>query len=146
MNINKFFVVALFWVISSCDDMKVIVEKHTLETKLNLINKDIFDNSKTDSISISVVKNEFKEIVLDSIYYEDVKGIKKSIGFEYNIESGNFGVAKFIDKDSIKVINFYNQMDIATENLRPSFTLYYFTVDTKTIVVNTFYDTRSILK
>lgn len=132
--------------ILSCTDVKVIVQKTTLESNLNLSNKvDInAPNAILDSISLTLVKTEFKNIAVDSVYSELIGNRQKCNGFQYSIDSGNFGVAKCIDSDSVKLIHFYNQLDLATENLRPSFTLYYFVIDKKTIVVNTFTDKRTI--
>lgn len=146
MVINKFLIVGLSCLILSCKDIKVIVQKKTLESNLNLTNKANIDAPDVhfDSISLTLVKKEFENIVIDSVYNELIGSTKKCSGFQYSIDSGNFGLAKIIDSDSIKLVNFYNQLDIATENLRPSFTVYYFVIDKKTIVVNTFTDNRTI--
>ena len=146
MVINKYLIIGLICGILSCEDIKVIIQKKTLESNLNLTNKINIDASGIifDSFCLNLVKKEFKTIVIDSVYRELIGTNKQWSGFQYSIDSGNFGVAKFIDSDSIKLINFYNQLDISTENLRPSFTLYFFEVDKKTVVVNTFTDSRGI--
>jgi hypothetical protein len=126
MKKNKFSFIGFIIVtlMYSCNnDIKVILTKDSLEKKIGLNEKKIFYRSRIELVSVCM--KSIPSLSVDSVYVKE--GMGKLRGFQYNIESANFGIAE-IDtmQDGINIINFYNQLDVSVDLVKkPSFSVYY---------------------
>ena len=139
MDSKYFLLIIVIFSLFSCKDIDVIIEKQTLERNLNLINKVPFSefSSVKDTLNIKITKQLFTKISIDTLYINKDEKINYLQGFQYYIESGNFGVAKIYKKDSLYFIHFFNQIDLMTKENRATFTIYYYQEGSKYIILNT---------
>ena len=136
---SKYLILIVILSLFSCKDIDVIIEKQIFERNLNLINKVPFSGFSylKDSLNINFTKQLFTEISIDTLYLNKNDKINYLQGFQYYIDSGNFGVAKIFKKDSLHYIHFYNQMDLMTKENRATFTIYYFQEGSEYFILNT---------